>query len=131
MPAIDADALVALHTSTHPHHAKARRLFEQATQIYLHPSVATEFTTVLRRQANKANLDGNQVAREALRSLLAQPRVQMSVEVRHHDAVERYLSHPVLSFTDAIVAGFRWSADKQDPITFDKVLLKAASSKPV
>ena len=130
MPAIDTDALVALHTSTHPHHSAARRMFEEAPQVYLHPSVATEFTTVLRRQANKAQLDGNKVAREALQGVLAQPRVQLSVDVSHKDATLRYLSSHGLSFTDAIVAQFCWSADKQQPITFDAAVIKASYDKP-
>ncbi len=130
MPAIDADAVVALHTSSHPNHREARRKFEAASQVYVHPSVVTEFTTVLRRQANKHGLDGNQIAREALQSFMAQPRVQLSVDVDHGDATQRYLANRTLSFTDAIVAEFRWSTDKQDPITFDKDVIKAAYAKP-
>ena len=130
MPAIDADAMVALHTSTHPSHIEARRKFEAVGQVYLHPSVVTEFTTVLRRQANKQGLDGNAIAREALQSFMAQPRVQLSIDVDHGDATLRYLANRDLSFTDAIVAEFKWSADKQDPITFDKTVIKAAYAKP-
>lgn len=131
MPAIDADALVALHTSTHPQHGEARRRFEAAGHIHAHPSVLAEFTTVMRRQATRQGLDGNKVAREALQSVLAQPRVRLSIDVDHGDAIRRYLANAALSFTDAIVATFRWSADKQDPITFDKAIVKAAHAKRI
>ena len=125
MPAMDADALVALVTSTHPHHVAARARFDAAGQIYLHPSVITEFTTVLRRQANRNGGDGNAVARQALETLLKQPRVKIETGIPHAGAATRYLRTNPLSFTDAVVAEFRWHLDKLDPITFDAAILKA------
>lgn len=55
--------------------------------------------------------------------------VRLSIDVDHGDAFRRYLANGALSFTDAIVATFRWSADKQDAITFDKAIVKAAHAK--
>jgi predicted nucleic acid-binding protein len=129
MPAMDTDAAIALVTTTHPHHAEAVRQFEDAVQIYLHPSVVSEFTTVLRRQANQAGLDGNQVARQTLARLLEQPRVRLETGIDHDHAVDRYHASPPLSFTDAVVAEFRWHLDKAAPITFDKALAKAAAMR--
>ena len=126
MPAIDTDALVALITPGHPHHGEAVRRFEAAAQVYVHPAVACEFTTVVRRQANRAGEDGNKVARRTLKALLAQPRVRLDASVAHPDAVARYEGAPRLSLADAIVAEFRWHHDKQDPITFDQGILRAA-----
>ena len=128
MPAIDTDAAVALVTTTHPHHSAARRRFDAATQVYLHPSVITEFTTVLRRQANRAGSDGNAVARQALATLLAQPRVKIEAGIDHAHAVQRYMGSPALSFTDAVVASFSAWFDKATPLTFDQAILRAASS---
>lgn len=129
MPAIDTDALVALVTPSHPHHAAASKLFDEAVQIYVHPAVAAEFTTVIRRNANKANLDGNRLARQHLKAILDQPRVRLDASVDHGDAVQRYMKAHPLSLTDAIVAESRWFYDRQDPITFDKAILKAAYRK--
>jgi predicted nucleic acid-binding protein len=129
LPAIDSDAVVALMTTTHPHHAEARRQFDAASHIYLHPSVITEFTTVLRRQAKKNGLDGNAVAREALDTLLKQPRVTIELGIDHHQAADRYAKTTTLSFTDAVVADFQFHLDRQPPITFDAALAKLVGLK--
>lgn len=129
MPAFDTDALVALVTPTHPHHVQARKQFDDAGQVFIHPAVAAEFTTVVRRQANKASLDGNRIARQHLLALLDQPRVRLDSNVDHDHAVERYLAWNPLSLTDAIVAESRWSYDRQDPVTFDQDIIKAAYRK--
>ena len=126
MPAIDTDALVALVTADHPHHAEAVRRFEDAVQVYVHPAVACEFTTVVRRQANRAGQDGNKAARRTLKALLAQPRVRLDAAVPHAAAAARYEASPRLSLADAIVAESRWHYDGQDPISFDQALLRAA-----
>jgi predicted nucleic acid-binding protein len=131
MPAIDTDALVAIVTPTHPHHAAAAKRFDEAAQVFIHPAVAAEFTTVIRRQAHAAKLDGNRIARHHLQAILAQPRVQMAADIEHPAAVQRYMKTNSLSLADAFVAESRWSYDRQEPITFDKDVIKAAYRKDV
>lgn len=129
MPAFDADALVALVDAAHPHHVEAKHRFDSADQVLLHPSVVTEFTTVVRRHAKAKGIDGNVAAREALRNILTQPRVRLEERLAYPSAVARYMESKALSFTDAIVAQLAWQ-DQDPPVTFDTQLRRAATQPP-
>lgn len=129
MPVFDSDALVALFDADHPHHAEAKRQFEGADHVLVHPSVVTEFTTVVRRHAKAKGLDGNVAAREALGDVLEQPRVRIEERLVYPAAVARYMESNTLSFTDAIVAQLAWQ-DQNPPVTFDGQLRRAGTQPP-
>lgn len=126
MPAFDASALVPLFVPGHPHEAPATVRFEEVGVVLVHPCVLAEMTTALRREAKNRGLDGNETARAALEALLAEPRVRVEPALAYDDAIARYLAFTGLSLTDAIVAELRWHHDRQEPVTFDRDLLRAA-----
>ena len=131
MPAFDTSALLPLFNPQHPHYGRARARFEAAETVILHPSVITEFTTVMRRLAKDKGLDGNEKARQALVALLQQPRVAIRAEMDYDAVVDRYLCAPGISFTDAVVGASVLHFDKSQPVTFDKKLgkLRAPTAK--
>lgn len=92
--------------------------------VILHPSVITEFTTVMRRLAKEKGYDGNEKARQALMALLRQPRVAIRADMDYEEVVDRYLCAPGISFTDAVVAASVAHFSKSEPVTFDKKLGK-------
>jgi predicted nucleic acid-binding protein len=126
MPAFDTSVLVPLLDRGHPRHTEAARRFDAADQVLIHPAVASELTTVVRRLAKDRGQDGNRAARQALRALLEQPRVRLESELQADAALRRYLADAALSFTDALVAQMRWHHDQQEPVAFDDDLLRAS-----
>lgn len=123
MPAFDASALVPLFDAAHPRHDEARRRFREARQVLLHPCTVAEMTMVVRRIAKDHGRNGNKVARQALSSLLEQPRVRIEASLDYEAAVAMYLDTNKLSFTDAVVAQMRHHHDRKAPVTFDDDLL--------
>lgn len=120
LPVFDTSVLVPLFIKEHEHHKKAKHLFATADWIILHPSVITEFTTVIRRLAKNKGLDGNEQAREALLSLLLQPRVSIRSDMDYQEIIDLYASSSRLSFTDAMVAQSDAYFDKKAPATLDE-----------
>lgn len=131
VPAFDTSALLPLFNAQHPHYGRAKAQFEAADMVVLHPSVITEFTTVMRRLAKDKGLDGNEKARQALMALLRQPRVAIRADMDYEAVVDRYLCAPGISFTDAVVAASVAHFNKSKPVTFDKKLgkLRAPTAK--
>lgn len=118
MSVFDASVLIPLFMQRHPHHEAAKKHFENADLVLLHPCVIDEFTTVSRRLANDQGLDGNRYARTSLQALLNEPRVRVRSEMNYDDVVALYLAAPRLSFTDAVVQ--RLALDqKTKPLSFD------------
>lgn len=128
MPVFDTSALLPIFNPEHPHHGRAREAFERAELVVLHPCVLTEFTMVIRRLAKDLGQDGNAAAREALQSLLDQPRVLVSGDMDHRPACELYMARKEISFTDAVVAMSDKAFDREEPVAFDDGVWRARSS---
>lgn len=122
----DTSAIIPLFDPDHEHHAAARRRFEEAEEVWLHPCVVLETTTYIRRQAKDQGGNGNRVAREFLAGLLNQPRVRVAQEMNADAAVEKYLGAGSLSFTDACVLALAQSRGMA-LVAFDRRLGKAAT----
>lgn len=122
MPAFDTNVLIALIDEDHAQHQEAKQRFDGAQEVLLHPCIVAEFTTVVRRLAKDAGMDGNRAARDALQGLLAQPRVRIVNHMDHADAVQLYMAEPKLSFADAVLSEMRWGFDRQESVTFEPAI---------
>lgn len=125
MPIFDTSALVPLFIENHPRHADAKKAFNDAEQVVLHPCVIAELTTVVRRFTKDAGEDGNAAARKTLLRLLRQPRVVVRADMPYEDSIELFLVDPRISFTDAIVSESQSHMDKQEPVSFDEGIWRA------
>jgi predicted nucleic acid-binding protein len=118
MPVLDTSVLVPLFDADHPDHAQARERVGAPILLHVSGGVIAELTTVLRRRAKDAGLDGSRVAREALSKLegLRGFRHAASYDA---DAVSRvYQAHSALSYVDAL--GIVLALDLGEPLlTFD------------
>ncbi len=101
MPVIDTSFLVAVFDEDHPRHQSARQKMKTDSLLYLNGGVIGEFTTIVRRHANDAGLDGEQVARELLERLETLQTVRYS-SMEDPAAVSRvYRDNRGISYVDA------------------------------
>lgn len=61
-------------------------------------------------------------ARDALKGLLAQPRVRIVNSMDRADAAQLYLAESKLSFADAVVSEMRRGFDREESLTFDPAI---------
>ncbi|MHB8584735.1 MAG: PIN domain-containing protein [Thermoplasmatota archaeon] len=124
MPIYDSSVLVPLFDQDHPLHEKARKEVARPEMVYVSGGVLTEVSSVLRRRANLVGLDGNAVARDAVRALAA---MQGFRHAPHHDpalVAEIYEAHQTLSHVDAWGIALALST-AEDLATFDERQRKA------
>lgn len=119
MAVVDTSVLVAAFDDEHPRHRAARAALAKQAAVVVHGGILEELTRVMRRAANQAGLDGNQVARAVLATLRASPGYRLAADYDEAATAQRFAENPPLSYVDA------WGievahATGQELLTFDR-----------